>query len=79
MNSQDIKDFFADNIGHILIGTFLLALILAIILMIHEDHKTYHAWLDECVKDHKEYECVAMYRAGERNIIAIPVPIIVPR
>lgn len=31
------------------------------------------AWMAECVKDRKHYECVAMWRAGEQHDQVVPV------
>lgn len=37
------------------------------------------AFMSECQKDRKHYECVAMWRAGESRTTAVPVIVQVPR
>lgn len=34
-------------------------------------------FMSACVKDRKEYECVAMWRAGNSHTIVMPMPVIV--
>ena len=31
------------------------------------------AFMFECTKDHKEYECTAMWRAGEPKTVVVPI------
>lgn len=34
------------------------------------------AFMAACQKDHKEYECTAMWRAGQSHVV--PMPIVIP-
>jgi len=36
-------------------------------------------FMTQCLSEKKEYECVALWRAGERNTVVMPMPIVVPR
>lgn len=38
-----------------------------------EREKARKAFMAECVKDHKEYECTAMWRAGEPKTVVVPI------
>lgn len=38
-----------------------------------EKEKARKAFMAECVKDHKEYECTAMWRAGEPKTVVVPI------
>ena len=34
-------------------------------------------FMTECLTEHKEYECTAMWRAGESHTTVIPMPVII--
>lgn len=38
-----------------------------------EKEKARKAFMFECTKDHKEYECTAMWRAGEPKTVIVPI------
>ncbi len=39
--------------------------------------KEWQEFNTECVKDHKQYECSAMWRAGESQTVVVPIPVVV--
>ena len=38
-----------------------------------------NVFMTECKLDHKEYECTAMWRAGENHTTVVPMPVYVGR
>lgn len=44
---------------------------------VQSDSRAQAAFMAQCLQDHKEYECVAMWRAGESHTQVVPMPIIV--
>lgn len=36
-------------------------------LIMFASYQTYTGFMEECRKDHKQYECTAMYRSGNRG------------
>lgn len=36
-------------------------------LIMFASYQTYTDFMEECRKDHKQYECTAMYRSGNRG------------
>lgn len=68
-------DWVLDHLG----GIFVVAIVLLLVLAVAggvEKEKTRERFMEQCVKDRKEYECIAMWRAGEPQVV--PVPIIIP-
>lgn len=43
-------------------------------IFIFDDSK--EVFMRQCLKDHKEYECTAMWRAGRSHFV--PMPLIIP-
>jgi hypothetical protein len=52
------------------------AIILAMAFGIKHDMNVEAAFMAACRKDHKEYECTAMWRSGESHVV--PMPIVIP-
>lgn len=66
-----------------LIGLFLLVITGLGVAVVHDarqDAKEHKHFMEQCLKDHKEYECTALWRAGEDhdNTAVIPMPIYIP-
>lgn len=47
----------------------------ALVLGIIGNASARNRFMAECLKDRKEYECTAMWRAGDSHVIAVPVVI----
>jgi hypothetical protein len=70
-------DFIVDNLGWIVLFLFA-ALIGLIFLAASSDAEKEAKFMSACMADKKEYECTAMWRAGNTNgyvPVVIPVPI----
>lgn len=37
------------------------------------------AFMEACIKNKKEYECVAMWRSGNVSALIIPMPVVIRR
>lgn len=68
-------DFF-DWVMMFFIGAVIILVIAMIAFSVIDGNKEREAFMRECLKDHKEYECTAMWRAGDSNVV--PMPIIIP-
>lgn len=68
-------NFFFDHFGWFS-GALWVACVIGMGAAINHDIKEQERFMVECLKDHKEYECTAMWRAGESKVM--PVPIIIP-
>lgn len=56
---------------------FILAGVALFGLLMSDRNVKYKTFMAQCAQDHKEYECVAMWRAGD-NLGFIPIPIVIP-
>lgn len=62
---------------------FLVCLFIAVIMWLsyisfeHKEVKR-QAFMTECQKDHKEYECTYMWRAGEPDTVPVFIPMPIP-
>jgi hypothetical protein len=66
------SDFAYDNFGWLLLaGCAALGGLLAFALT--EDNAHAERFMAECTRDHKNYECDAMWRAGEPKTVVAPV------
>ena len=60
----------------IMIGTILLVMI-AIYYGVSRGQEAHARFMRQCMEDHKEYECTALWRAGDRaspDLIVMPIP-----
>lgn len=58
------------------VGILIAALVALVGLMWAVDQQQEKAWLqfrEACIEDRKEYECVAMWREGDKSFTPIPV------
>lgn len=61
------------------VGILIAALIALVGLMWAVDKQQEKAWLEfreACIEDRKEYECVAMWREGDK--LFTPIPVFIP-
>lgn len=60
-----------------LISAFLaiVFLVTALVFMFRSDAAKEQRIMDQCMQDHKEYECVAMLKSNEE---VVPVPVVIP-
>lgn len=72
-----IGDWIVDNLGWVLVGTLVL-MAAFFVAAVDADSKARNAFMRECLQDHKQYECTAMWRAGERHERTTVVPVFVP-
>jgi hypothetical protein len=70
-----VSDFVYDNLGWVVFIMIVVLTGAGMKVLKHIDDVRI-AWMKECVKDHKEYECIAIWRNGGSEII--PFPIIIP-
>lgn len=59
-----------------LLVLFLVGCVWLVIVAADHSMKAKTKFMDECKKDHKEYECTAMWRAGEPDVV--PMPVVIP-
>jgi hypothetical protein len=69
----------SDRRMHIVLGCVIGAVVLGCVWLtvhVHNVSSARHArFMSQCMQDHKEYECTAMWRAGDREpptLIFIP-------
>jgi hypothetical protein len=75
MRTAAIGDFIFDSIGWILFGLFVLASV-ALFVGVKSDWHAQDAFMADCLKERKAYECTAMWRAGDSHVA--PIPIVIP-
>lgn len=46
--------------------------------VVHRSNAEYAKFMRGCLQDHKKYECIAMWRAGDNNDFPVIVPIPIP-
>jgi len=71
MNNR-IADFLLENFFS-LVGGFFLVCLLGMLLLGAELASKKEEFFDECLQYHKQYECVAMWRAGRERTTIIPM------
>lgn len=67
-----MSDWIFDNFGWI-ISTFLITVFILIFIVQNQECKEYNRLLTECLKDHKEYECVSMLRHNSNRSLPVYV------
>jgi hypothetical protein len=70
-------DWICDNLGWIL-GAFILFCLVGLFGAGMQITKARSAFMAECVQYQKQYECTAMWRAGEQHhsTTVVPMPIV---
>lgn len=61
---QQFEDFILDHIGKLFAGAVLFG-VLAIALLVRQDHRDQKAFMDECLTELRTYQCVALWRRGD--------------
>ena len=63
---------------HGLLVAGIVVLLLSLPFAIKEDAERQRRFMEQCMQDHKEYECVALWREGEPDTVPvlIPMPIV---
>lgn len=64
--------FFA-GVAVIVVGVAILAY-----LNVAKEREAHTRFMRQCIQDHKEYECTALWRAGDRpstDLLVIPIPL----
>lgn len=74
----DVWDWACENFVEMLVVVCILTIVFGIGIGIHVEIQQKRAFMQQCMEDHKEYECTAMWRAGETKTTTVPVPIIIP-
>lgn len=78
--AEEAFDWFFDNFAGIGCLIFFLGLgvLAAGFMWAAFTDDSHQRFMEQCLKDHKEYECTAMWRAGEKPAQPVPFPIVVP-
>lgn len=67
---------------YLALGVAVLAIMLALGALVgwvvHRSNAQYAEFMQGCLQDHKKYECMAIWRAGDRNAYPLIVPLPVP-
>ena len=68
-------DWILDNFGWFLVA-FAVVIIALGVMAGNASMRDRMAFMEDCMKDRKEYECTAMWRAGQPSVV--PMPIVIP-
>ncbi len=71
----DIGYFIRWNIPEIALAVAIIAILVAITAAVVGHQARYEWFMEQCMEDHKEYECVILWRQGSRSSI---IPIMIP-
>lgn len=69
------------SFGVIIIGAIVVILTLAAAGLVMAERKRLAdeaAFMAECLEHEPNYKCTAMWRAGGRQVVPMPMPIIIP-
>ena len=69
-----IGDWILDNSGKVIVALIAL-LVVAMFMAAKTNAEARKAFMAECTQHRENYECIAMWRAGEKNNTYIPVVI----
>lgn len=61
-----------DWLGLLIIGIIVL-MVVALGIAGYAETQQNKTFMEECMKDRKEYECVAMWRAGNTHTVVVPI------
>jgi hypothetical protein len=64
--------------GFLIFITIALVVGLAVGMYSALTDRTQDEFMAECIKEHKQYECTAMWRSGENHSTVVPMPVVVP-
>ena len=71
-----IGDWIFDHFGWVVAGVLAFC-VFGLVVAVRADTRAREAFMEQCTADHKEYECVALWRAGERRTQVMPMPVII--
>lgn len=71
-----IGDFFIAHLGKV-IGAIFGLLLVALFFAAKSESEQRARFMQDCTAERPEYECTAMWRAGEKHTTYIPV--VIPR
>jgi ABC-type transport system involved in multi-copper enzyme maturation permease subunit len=76
-----LASMLSENLGLFpiaFVGLFV-SLLLMLPSIILDEYNKEASFMAACIKDRKEYECIAMWRAGNNHTVVTPIPVIVGR
>lgn len=65
-------NWIRDNFILVLIGTIIALFIWFLCALVTFSTEARKEFMDECLKDHKKYECESLYTGNQSNLIIIP-------
>lgn len=68
--------WWSDHWIGVLLWLFILAVIAFCVLGVIASAKAKKEFMADCLKERKQYECTAMWRQGDQNVV--PIPIVIP-
>ena len=74
----DAFDFVLDQAGCFVFLVIGVAFLWFAVWVWRDEEKTFQQWNAECLKDHKQYECTALWRGGNRSVSTVPVVVRTP-
>jgi hypothetical protein len=72
---EHFEDFWSVWLA-VILTVGLLAGLVVVAAKSEAEHKA--RFMAQCMQDHKEYECTALWRRGDPSVVAVPIPIIIP-
>jgi hypothetical protein len=69
-----MSDKAKNIIGFGAVGLLLAAALAVVVAERIERTEARERFFSECREDHKDYECVAMWRSGSRSVVPIIIP-----
>jgi hypothetical protein len=73
---EDIGLWWSDYWPNVVFVAALIALAVSVYMAITTYEAEKSAFMDECLQHRENYECVAMWRGGNSNVV--PVPVVIP-
>lgn len=75
-----VLEWWDEKVGCLLTLALLVVIgCIGIVYSCTQENRTFKEFMAQCMKDHKEYECYALWRQGNRDQTAVvPIPIIIP-
>ena len=75
----DLMDWLMWPLLFTIVIAFIFVLFIGLPLAIYYEAKAHERFMNECLQHRPQYECTAIWRAGNRNQRTVqPAPIIIP-
>lgn len=74
----NVIDWFLDKCIGWALAAFIALCFAGMFAGAHADAEARRTFMTECQKERKDYECTAMWRAGESRAQVVPMPIVIP-